>query len=133
MSANSATGSAVTSVQKLIIEVDVKNLLRSGALKIRLKDRSLSVGSIELSLRCPNLITIGWGVIKPFDQCRSLLRVDLSCCPKLESIPELVFFNCSHLVEVVFRKHSSIANIGSGAFGGCSTLKSITSPIGSKS
>ena len=61
MSAKSVTASAAPSVQKLVIDSDVENQLRSRALKIRLKDESLAHGSIELYLKCPNLAAIGWG------------------------------------------------------------------------
>ena len=76
MSANSATGSAVQSVQKLIIDSDVENQLRLWALKKRLRDESLSRGSIELYVMCSNLAAIGWGENQPFNECYSLLRVD---------------------------------------------------------
>ena len=66
MSANRVTGSAAPSVQKWVIDSDVENQLRSGALKKRLLDASLSHGSIELSLRCLNLTVIGWGHDEPF-------------------------------------------------------------------
>jgi len=51
MSANSATGSAGQLVQKLIIENDVANQLRSRELKERLEDEDLTHASIELYLR----------------------------------------------------------------------------------
>jgi len=60
MSAKIATGSAAPSVQKWVIEKDVEKQLRSGALIRRLKDQSLSHGSIELFLRCHKLTAIGW-------------------------------------------------------------------------
>jgi len=51
-------------------------------------DYSLSVGSIEIYLRCSNLTGIEWDdeVFQSFNYCYSLLRVDLSGCPKLERI-----------------------------------------------
>jgi len=55
-------------------------------------------------------------------------RIDLSGCPKLESIPEDAFGGCRHLVKVVFGKHSSITNIGECGFECCSALTSITLP-----
>ena len=110
MSAKSATGSAAQSVQKLVIDSDVEKKLRSKALKRRLLDESLSHGSIELYLRCPNLTAIGWDGNQPFSLCPSLLRVDLSGCPKLESIPEESFGGCSHLVSVLFGEYSNISN-----------------------
>jgi len=91
-------------------------------------DESLSHGYIELSLRQPKLTAIGWDGGQPFNRCHSLLRVDLSRCPKLESIPELTFADCSHLVSVVFGEHNNIANLGGGAFQDCSALMSITLP-----
>jgi len=97
-------------------------------LKNRLLDNSLSHGSIELYLKCSNLIAIGWGVFQPFCGCTSLLRVDLSGCPKLESIPELAFTHCYHLVSVVFGEHSKITNLEWGAFENCLALTSITLP-----
>ena len=111
MSAKSATGSAVPSVQKWVIEVDVENQLRLGALRKRLLDESLSHGFIELSLRCPNLTAIGWNDQLAFTKCPSLLRINLSGCPKLESIPKAAFAWCHHLVGVEFGEHSDITNI----------------------
>jgi len=58
----------------------------------------------------------------------SLLRVDLSGLPKLESIPKLVFADCRHLVSVVFDEHSNITNLGVNAFQRCYALTSITLP-----
>jgi len=124
----SATGSAAPSVQKLIIENDVENQLRSGVLLNRLQDESLSEGSIELYLRCHSLTAIGWGDQQPFTYCPSLLRVDLSGCPKLESIPELTFADCKHFESVVFGEHSNITNLGVAAFQECFALTSITLP-----
>ena len=128
MSAKIATGSAASSVQKWVIEKDVEYQLRSGALKGRLEDKGLSDGSIELSLRCSKLTAIGWGDQQPFSMCPSLLRVDLSGCPKLESIPVAAFADCSHLKRAVFGDHSNITNLGVGAFNHCYALTSITLP-----
>ena len=116
MSAKSSTGSAATSVQKWVIDSDVEYQLRSDALKSRLQYIGLSHGSIELSLGCPNLTAIGRGKQQPFNKCDSLLRVDLSGCPKLESILVHTFGECIHLVSVIFGEHSNITNLGGGAF-----------------
>ena len=97
--------------RRVIISIDVEKQLRSEALKLRLLDESLSHGSIELYLMCLNLITIGWGEFQPFNCCPSLLRVDLSGCPKLESISEHTFSSCHDLVSVIFGEHSNIANL----------------------
>ena len=78
MSSNSATGSAAPTVQKWVIEKNVEYQLRSADLKNRLKDNSLTHGSIELNLRCPNLAAIGWNNNQAFSGCYSLLRVNLS-------------------------------------------------------
>ena len=91
-------------------------------------DESLSHGSVELYVRCPNLTAIGWGDQQPFSACPSLLRIDLSGCPKLESIPMLAFGACHHLVSVVFGEHSNITNLGAAVFDECFALKSITLP-----
>jgi len=123
-----ATGSAAPSVQKWIIEKDVEYQLRSGALHRRLQDESLSHGSIELYWKCLNIAAIGWGEQQPFATFPSLLRVDLSGCPKLESIPEGKFAECHHLASVVFGEHSNITILGFAAFGDCSALTSITLP-----
>ena len=96
-------------------------------------DKSLAHGSIELYLRYHNLTAIGWGEFEPFSDFPCLLRVDLSGMPKLESIPKLVFGNCSHLVTVVFGEYSNITNLGRGAFQYCSALTNIILPISSKS
>ena len=128
MSTNSATGSAAQSVQKWVIEKDVESQLRSRALRRMIRDDSLSHGSFELYLRCHNLTAIGWVDHHPFCVCPSLLRVDLSGCPKLESIPMMTFSRCHHLVSMVFGEHGNITNIGEGAFQYCSALTSITLP-----
>ena len=88
MSAKSATGSVVPLVQKWVIDSNVENQLRSYALLDRMRDESFSHGSIKLYWRCSNLTAIGWGDREPFSACPSLLRVDLSGCLKLESIPD---------------------------------------------
>ena len=126
MSSNSATGSAAPSVQKWIIDVDVVKQLCSRVLKRRLQDESLFDGSIELYLRCLNLTAIWWGGRQAFNKCYSLLRVDFSGCPKLESIPECAFAECHHLVSEVFGEHSNITNIGAGVFQKCSALSPIS-------
>jgi len=128
MSSKSVTGSVAQSNQKWVIEKNVEHQLRSQALWKRLMDDSLSHASIELYLRCPNLTAIGWGDFNPFSDCDSLLRVDLSGLPKLESIPKLTFATCTHLVSVVFGEHSNITNLGAGTFQNCYALTSITLP-----
>jgi len=128
MSAKRENGSASPSVQKWVIDSDVEKELRSGALKDSLADETLSYGFIELSLRCYNLTAIGWDGIEPLSWCPSLLRVDLSGCPKLESIPRLTFGSCHHLVTVVFGEHRNITNIEGAAFMDCSALTSINLP-----
>ena len=97
------------------------------ALKLRLLDNSLSHGSIELYLRCPNLTATNLGAQQPLSQCPSLLRIDLSGCPKLESIPMLTFADCRHLKSVVFGEHSNITNLGMCSFQECA-LTSINLP-----
>jgi len=136
MSANSATGSAAQSVQKWVIDSDVENELRSEAPLTRLMDGSLSHGSVELYLRCPNITSSGlcfllrcWDpVARSFNSIFSLLRVDLSGCPKLERLQNLCFNQCENLESVVFGEHSNITNLGDCAFQRCISLKSITLP-----
>jgi len=113
---------------KLIVEKDVEEQLRSDALHKRLQDERLSHGSIELYLRCHKLTAIGWGDQAPFCNCHSLLRADLSGCPKLESIPKQSFARCRHLVSVVFGEHSNITNLGVATFHECNALTSISFP-----
>jgi len=125
MSAKIATGSEAQTVQKWVINSDVENQLRSYALRRRLLDVSLSHGSIELFLRCSKLAAIGWGNDQPLGGCHSFLRVDLSGCPKLESIPQHTFSECYHLVSVLFGEHSIITNLGEFAFTQCFALASI--------
>jgi len=125
MSASIATGSAAQSVQKLVIDSDVENQLRSEALLRRLRNKILSHGSIELRLRCPNITATGLGWFQPFSGCLSLQRVDLSGCLKLESIPTQTFGYCRHLVSVVFGEYSNITNLRANAFQECFALKSI--------
>jgi len=131
MSAKRSNGSAAPSVQKWVINSDVEKQFRT-ALYWRLKNESLSIGSIELYLRYPNLTAIGWGEpsdnTRPLGRQKSLLRIDLSGCPKLESIPEAAFSGSSHLVSAVFGEHSNITKLGWEALGNCSALTSIILP-----
>jgi len=101
--------SATPKVRKVVVENDVEYQIRSGGLRERLENRCLAPGSIELSLRCPNLTAVGWGdeisvATRPLSHLESLLRIDLSGCPKLESIPEMAFGYCEHLVSVIFNE-----------------------------
>jgi len=68
MSANISTGLVASSVQKWVIDSDVENQLRSEALWKRLKEKSLSHGTIELYLRCPNLTGVGLKDTQPFSE-----------------------------------------------------------------
>ena len=128
MSAKNATGSAAPSIKKWVIEKDVKDLLHSYALARRLKDKSFSNGFIELFLRCLNLTALRRAKKQSFSDCHSLLRVDLSGCPKLESVPEMAFGGCSHLVSEIFGEHSNITNLGEDSFGECVVFTIITLP-----
>ena len=71
MSAKRSTGSVAQSSQKWVIDSDVENQLRSGALKRRLLNKSFPHGSIELYLRCSNLTAIGWDNNQAFSLCLS--------------------------------------------------------------
>ena len=110
--------------KELIVDFYVKNQLRSGVLRNRLTQPRLANGSTELYLRCPNLTAIGWDNYNPHPlrQLQSLLQIDLSGCPKLESIPELAFAGCHHLVSVAFGDQSNITNLGRWAFNRCNVL-----------
>jgi len=113
----------------LIIEGDVKNQFRSGALRDRLNDASLAASRVELYIRCPNLTALEWRNEEIWAgdcRCMSLLRVDLSGCPRLKRLGECLFLECSALEEVVFPKNLQI--IGEEAFSKCSALRSITLP-----
>jgi len=109
-SARRATGSAAASVQKWIIEKDVEEQLRSMALWDRMRDEGLSQGSIELFLIYTYLTAIGWEAKFDLYEIKSLLRLDLSGCSKLESIPEDTFGGCRHLESVVFGEHRNLTN-----------------------
>ena len=133
MSANRATGLGPQLVQKWVIDSNVEYQLRSRALLSRLLDESLSNGSIEFSLRCPNLVAIGWGKRNrsacAHPSCESTSLV----VPNLESIPELAFSKCRHLVSVVFGEHNDITNLGESTFSDCSPSRVSLSPTSSRS
>ena len=128
MSAKSATGSAASSVQNRVISSDVENQLRSEALRDRLRDKTLSHGTIEIYLRCSNLAAIGQGIDQPFSLSPSLPQINLTGVLKLESIPKLALADCRFLVSVVFGEHSNITSLGAGAFQQYWALTSITLP-----
>ena len=126
MSSNSATGSSALSVKKWVIDSDVENQLRSEVLWRRLQDKRLSHGSIRIYLRCSIITAIGLGEQKPFVDCPSLLRVDLTGLPKLESIPRFCFRGCIHLELLLFC--DSLLTISDHACRGCFKLSQITLP-----
>jgi len=83
----------------------------------RLRNESLSDGSVELYLRCNKLDALRWiHVPNPFGNVHSLLRIDLSGLPKLGNIPEYAFTGCIYLESAVFGADSNITNIGGWAF-----------------
>jgi len=131
MSADSATDSAAQSVQKWVIDSDVEYQLRSYSLGRRLLDKSLSHGSVDLSLRCPNLNAIGWGnestlVARPLSCHQTLLRLDLSGCLKLKGLPYLALADCRNLVRVVLPQNLEL--LDEQAIGKFSSLKRIVLP-----
>ena len=127
----SQRSSAVPSVQKWVIEKDIEKQLRSYSLQDRLRVPILPHGPIELYLVCLNLTAIGWGEpsedTRPLSANNSLLRVDLSGCPKLKYIPSFTFNN-SPFIEEVFSPNDNLSTIGASAFQECFGLKSITLP-----
>jgi len=129
-------------------DADVKNRLLSGALKRRLW--TLSEGIVILSIRDPNITTIGIMNLPherardaPFYKCESLLRVDLKGCTKLTNLGDAAFVpdsltqlgkgafqNCSSLTSVVLP--DSLMQVGDVAFGRCNSLTSIALPACAK-
>jgi len=116
---------------EIIVDTDVKNRLRSGALKRRLL--TLSEGTVILSIRDPDITTIGdmnlaveRAYEAPFFKCKSLLRVYLKGCTKLTSVGNFAFASCSSLTSMVLP--DSLTQIGEAAFGGCTSLTSVVLP-----
>ena len=116
---------------EIVVDTDVKNRLRSGALKRRLL--TLSEGTVILTIRDPDITTIGdinlafeRGREAPFVECKSLLRVDIKGCTKLTSVGNFAFAGCTSLTSVAFP--DSLTQIGDGAFQECSSLTSVVLP-----
>ena len=126
---------------EIVVNTDVKNRLRSGALKRRLL--TLSEGTVILTIRDPGtyetwlytyITTIGdmnlpperAHLEAPFFQCKSLLRVDLEGCTELTSVGTGAFASCSSLTSVVLPY--SLTQIGDGAFTECTSLTSVVLP-----
>ena len=63
---------------------------------------------------------------KAFDQCRSLKEIQLP--RNLERINEGLFYSCTSLEKVYFRRNSQLSGIYHNAFYGCSSLKEIVIP-----
>jgi len=117
---------------EIVVDTDVKNRLRSGALKRRLL--TLSEGTVILTIRDPDTTTIGdmnlalerVPIEAPFFECNSLLRVDLKGCTKLTSVGTAAFARCSSLTFVALP--DSLTQIGKAAFEHCSSLTSVVLP-----
>ena len=118
---------------EIVVDTDVKNRLRSGALKRRLL--TLSGGTVILNIRDPDITTIGdmnLAVARvrfeaPFFDCKSLLRVDLRRCTKLTSVGTAAFCDCSSLTSMVLLP-DSLTQLGDNAFQNCSSLTSVVLP-----
>jgi len=116
---------------EIIVDTDVKNRLRSGALKRRLL--TLSEGTVILSIRDPDITTIGDMNLAyerlpeaPFFKCKSLLHVDLKGCTKLTSVGDGAFCGCSSMTSVVLP--DSLTQLSNNAFFRCSSLVSVVLP-----
>ena len=117
---------------EIVVDTDVKNRLRSGALKRRLF--TLSEGTVILTIRDPDITTIGDMNLAlervkfeaPFFQCKSLLRVDLEGSTKLTSVGTAAFAGCSSLTSVVLP--DSLTQLGDLAFSECTSLTSVVLP-----
>ena len=111
---------------------DVRKLLRSGALRRRLL--TLSEGTVILSIRDPNITTIGdmnltlerVRLEAPFFECESLLRVDFRGCTKLTTVGTGAFCGCSSMTTIVLP--DSLMQIGMSAFQDCASLTSVVFP-----
>jgi len=121
--------------QEIVICEDVDNVLRSGALRERLQDPSLSEGTITLIIRDHNSTIIGDMNIgrddregAPLYGCKSLLRVDLKGCTKLTQLGNYVFSDCSSLTSVALP--DGVTQLGNYVFWGCSSLTSVALPAG---
>jgi len=116
---------------QIVVDTDVKNRLRSGALQRRLL--MLSEGTVILTIRDPDITTIGdvnlareRAYEAPLYGCKSLLRVDLKGCAKVISVGNGAFCMCTSLTSVVFP--DSLIQIGELAFEHCSSLTSVVLP-----
>jgi len=116
---------------EIVVDTDMKIRLRSGALKRRLL--TLSEGTVILTIRDPDITTIGImnlaperGREAPFVGCKSLLRVNLKGCTKLTSVGDAAFGVCSSLTSVVLP--DSLTQIGDSAFVDCTSLTSVVLP-----
>jgi len=116
---------------EIVVDADVENRLRSEALKLRLY--TLSEGTVILTIRDPDITTIGdmnlapeRGSEAPFYGCKSLLRVDLKGCTKLTSVGNAAFMYCSSLTSMVLP--DSLTQLGDVAFDQCSSLTSVVLP-----
>jgi len=116
---------------EIVVNTDVKNRLRSGALKRRLL--TLSEGTVILTIRDKDITIIGDMNLAierareaPFFKCKSLLRVHLKGCTKLTSVGDFAFAKCSSLTSMVLP--DSLTQIGNSAFFECTSLKSLVLP-----
>ena len=119
--------------KEIIIDEDVPMLLSSGALRERFQDEALGEGSIVLILRDPELTAIGDLELSddddektPFFGCKSLLRIDLSGCPKVTSLGAHAFAQCSALVNVSLP--DGLTSLGDVVFFQCRSLEIINIP-----
>ena len=118
-------------LNEIVVDTDVQNRLRSGALKRRLK--TLGKGTVILTIRDPDITTIGdvnltveRGGEAPLIGCESLLRVDLKGCTKLTSVGNGVFTGCFYLTSLVLP--DSLTQLGEWSFLQCERLTSLMLP-----
>jgi len=110
----------------------VADLLKTGGLTARFKDRQLRKGSIELSIKDVWITNFGRDLrheekdAAPLYNCKSLIFVDLSFCSRLIALGDSSFHgsSCLRRVELPI----SLTSVGHHAFSRCSSLKSINLP-----
>jgi len=103
-----------------MVDEDVAELISSGKLRKRLKDKALGEGTVKLVIKDSDITIIEE---KALEKCKALVSVDMSGCPKLTTIDKRAFRGCSALKSVVF--NDALTTIGVEAFRSCSALTNV--------
>ena len=99
---------------EIVVDEDVEELITLRKLRERLEDETLGEGTVKLVIKDSDITIIGEETL---EECKALVSVDLTGCPKLTTIGNSAFYECSAMTSVVF--NNALTTIGDNAFQSC--------------